>query len=96
MCILKATVFNHSDGTDRDHNKVVGHQVTTYEQATLSIGFVGVQTENTDTLLDVAINLLKELAYVYDEEEMEKSFKAMLTNMTGLMSDCSSFREKIQ
>ena len=75
---------------------VVGHQVTTYEKATLSIGFVGVQTENTDTLLDVAINLLKELAYVYDEEEMEKSFKAMLTNMTGLMSDCSSFREKIQ
>ena len=74
----------------------MGHQVTTYEQATLSIGFVGVQTENTDTLLDVAINLLKELAYVYDEEEMEKTFKAMLTNMTGLMSDRSSFREKIQ
>ena len=80
----------HSDGTDRDHNKVVGHQVTTKEQGTLSIGFVGVQTENTDTLLDVAVNLLKELAYVYDEDETEKSFKAMLTNMTGLMSDRAS------
>ena len=39
----------HSDGTDRDHNKVVGHQVTTKGQDILSIGFVGVQTENTDT-----------------------------------------------
>ena len=41
-------------------------------------------------MLDVAINLLKELAYVYDEEEIEKSFKAMMTNMTGLMSDRAS------
>ena len=40
--------------------------------------------------MDVTINLLKELAYVYDEEEIEKSFKAMLTNMTGLMSDRAS------
>ena len=80
----------HSDGTDRDHNKVVGHQVTTKEQGTLGIGFVGVQTENTDTLLDVAVNLLKELAYVYDEEEIEKSYKAMLSNMTGVMSDRAS------
>ena len=39
----------HSDETDRDQNKVMGHQVSTKEQGTLSIGFVGVQTENTDT-----------------------------------------------
>ena len=39
----------HSDGTERGHNKVVGHHVITKEQGTLSIGFVGVQTENTDT-----------------------------------------------
>ena len=46
--------------------------------------------------MDVAINLVKELAYVYDEDEIEKSFKAMLTNMTGLMSDRTSVMKSFE
>ena len=54
-CVHSKGYNPHSDGTDRDHNKVVGHQVTTKEQGRVSIGREGVQTENTDILLHVAI-----------------------------------------
>ena len=51
-------------GTDRGHNKFVGHQMTTYDQGTLSTGFVGVHSENSDTLLHVAIHFMKQLTHV--------------------------------
>ena len=33
----------HTDGTTRDHNKIVGQQISLPSGATLSLGFVGVR-----------------------------------------------------
>jgi hypothetical protein len=80
----------HSDGTSKDHRKFVGHQVTTADGNTLSCAFTPVDREDTETLLDIATNLLTELADVFDPSDADKQFKIMLTNLSGLMSDRAS------
>ena len=52
---------HHSDGTTRDHNKIVGTQINT-ECGTLSAGFSGVASEDATTLLDNAISMMKNLS----------------------------------
>ncbi|KAK6168859.1 hypothetical protein SNE40_020030 [Patella caerulea] len=75
----------HSDGTSHDHNKVLGHQFTTNDGKILLCGFAPVFKGDTDTLVDVAFNMLKELADEYDGNEADAAFKVMLKNITGLM-----------
>ena len=66
---MSSTRFDiYTDGTTKDHQKYIGHQVTLESGETLSCGFTGVCKEDTQTLLDVALNLLTELSDVFDEE----------------------------
>ena len=51
----------HADGTTRDDNKMVGQQINLPSGATLGLGFVGVDTESSSTLLELTIYLLDEL-----------------------------------
>lgn len=66
----------HTDGTSRDHKKIVGLQVNLDSGTTLSAGFSGVAVEDSSTLLDNAIAMLDELADVFahgtDASESEK------------------------
>ena len=57
--------------------------------STLGLGFTTVATENADTLLDITVQLLRELTDVYctDDADKEETFKALLSKMTFLMSD---------
>ena len=61
----------HSDGTSRDHKKILGYQVNLDSGKTLSAGFIGMQTEDSCTLLDAAIAMMTELADIYDEQHAD-------------------------
>ncbi|KAK6173018.1 hypothetical protein SNE40_016558 [Patella caerulea] len=92
-CHLTDTMFRsdgfdlHTDGTSRDHRKYVGNQATLSSGEVLSMGYTLVDTE---TLLDVATNLLRELADVYDVENAEETFQSVLHKLMDLMSDRAS------
>ena len=93
----------HTDGTTRDHNKTVGQQISLPSGATLSLGFAGVDTENSSTLLERTIDLLDELSEIYslhsEDEEKETIFKGVLEKITSVMSDgasvMKSYNEKL-
>ena len=93
----------HTDGTTRDDNKTVGQQINLPSGATLSLGFVGVGTENSSTLLELTIDLLDELSKIYhlhsENEENETIFKDVLEKLTSVMSDgasgMKSYNEKL-
>ncbi|KAG1670842.1 hypothetical protein GQR58_016643 [Nymphon striatum] len=92
----------HMDGTSRDHNKIMGMQVNT-EGGILFAGFSGVAVEDATTLLDNAITMMQEFAYVLDDvtnaTETDSMVKTILGKMIATMSDRSSvqksFNEKL-
>ena len=55
----------HTDGTSRDHNKLVGQQISLPSGCSLSLGFVQVESNNASTLLDITTGVLDELSAVY-------------------------------
>ena len=59
-----------------------------------------VATEDTRTLLDLAVDILQELCAIFDEDgELQENFRSMLMKLTSVMSDrCSvmkSFKEQL-
>ena len=86
----------HLDGTSRDKQKIVGHQVTLENGDTLSLGlgFIDVATEDAATLLDVTTAILRELGEVYAPEAQESVFKEILSKLTGTMTDRASVMKK--
>ena len=94
----------HTDGTSRDHNTIVGQQITHDNGVSMSLGFRQVASENASTLLDITMELLKELGDVYctlnEEQEKEDIFKKLLKKMNSLMSDraavMKNFNEKLK
>ena len=90
-CEVTTDTFDlHADGTSRDSKKYVGHQVTTASGRQLSLGFTPVHTEDTSTLLDVAIKMLDELSFVHEDENPQASFRDILSNLVATMSDRAS------
>ena len=79
----------HSDGTSKDRKKSVGHQATLDCGETLSLGFTSVASEDTSTLVDVAVSTLKEISDIYDCNS-ESAFKDIMSHLVGLMSDRAS------
>ncbi|KAL8572448.1 hypothetical protein ACOMHN_005594 [Nucella lapillus] len=81
----------HTDGTSRGAHKIVGQQITLDSGATLYLGLNTVATEDSETLLEVTIQMLQELSDVYAAEETndrkEEVFNALLTKLTSCMSD---------
>jgi hypothetical protein len=82
----------HSDGTSRDHNKIIGQQVNISDVGIMSAGFSGVLTENHSTLLDNAIAMLEELADVYSsgintDSDSKDVVYQMLQKLFGTMTD---------
>ncbi|KAL8621039.1 hypothetical protein ACOMHN_040564 [Nucella lapillus] len=81
----------HTDGTSRGAHKIVGQQITLDSGATLYLGLNTVATEDSETLLEVTIQMLQELSDVYAAEETndrkEEVFNAFLTKLTSCMSD---------
>lgn len=58
----------HTDGTSRDHKKIIGKQVTLDTGAILSTGFTPVAVEDRATLLDNVIVMIQELSDLHDDE----------------------------
>ncbi|XP_041362472.1 uncharacterized protein LOC121378388 [Gigantopelta aegis] len=91
--IMKSDRFDmHSDGTSRDHRKYIGSQATLSSGNIFSMGYTTVCTEDTKTLLDISVTLLKELADIYDDDgdSVDQNFKELLQKLSGLMSDRAS------
>ena len=80
----------HSDGTTRDHNKILGHQITTDKGLSFSTGFCPLTSETSATLLDNAIAMIDELADAYSDQEKPEVFKDLLSRMFAVMSDRAS------
>ena len=60
----------------------------------MSAGFSNVATEDSDTLLDVSISLMRELSYIFDEGEQNEIFQGIFTKLFGVMSDRASVNKK--
>ena len=80
----------HFDGTTRDNKKILGQQVTLSTGKNLSVGFVGMVEEDSTTLVENAMDMITELADLYDGKERETLIKEFLTKMCATMSDRAS------
>ena len=93
----------HTDGTSRDHNKLVGQQISLPSGCSLSLGFVQVESENASTLLDMTTGVLEELSVVYwwkdEDREKDTVFCELVKSITSLKSDkaavMKSFNSKL-
>jgi hypothetical protein len=92
--LQKETWDLHSDGTTRDHRKIMGHQVTLKSGNSLSLGFRQVATEDSATLLDIAIETLQELGSIVDGDAEEEVSQEILKNLCSVMSDRASVNKK--
>ncbi|XP_064622531.1 uncharacterized protein LOC135484780 [Lineus longissimus] len=83
----------HSDGTSRDHNKIIGKQITLESGQTRSVGFTPVAVEDSASLLDNVIAMIDELSELYSDcskNEKDTVFRNFLEKMFAVMSDrCS-------
>lgn len=77
----------HTDGTSKNTKKYVGFQVTLEDKKVISLGFDPVACENVQTVLDLTVNKLSELALLYSPDDSAQQLKNMLRNMVGIMSD---------
>ena len=81
----------HTYGTSRDHNKLVGQQISLPSRCSLSLGFVQVESHNASTLLDITTGVLDELSAVYcwkdEDKEKDAVFSELLKSISSLMSD---------
>ena len=84
----------HSDGTSRDHKKIVNHQITLDNGETYFLGFIPVCSEDASTLLEVTINLLKRLTKCFCDlstdlefQDSDHIFKTVLSKITSTMTD---------
>ena len=85
--ILSNTPFTlHFDGTSRDGKKFVGSQASFKDGTSVSLGFHTVAQEDSDTMLDLAVGLLKEIADCHESEKEDMRMK-MMVNITSLMTD---------
>ena len=83
----------HCDGTSRAREKFVGQQVTLEDRSTLSIGFQIVAREDAQSLLQLSVMMLEELADLHatgeaDATEQDQAdLKQLFQNMVGIMTD---------
>ena len=85
--ILSNTPFMlHFDGTSRDGKKFVGSQASFKDGTSVSLGFHPVAQEDSDTMLVLAVGLLKEIADCHESEQEDLKMK-MIVNITSLMTD---------
>ena len=81
----------HTDGTSRDHNKIVGQQITLDNGVTMSLGFRQVAVEDSATFLEITIELLGDIYCEAHEESKKKDiFRMLLKKMNALMSNRAS------
>lgn len=85
--LLEADHYDlHSDGTSKCGKKYLSQQMTTLT-VSMCTGFTPVCTEDTATLLDTTLDLLRELSDLYSTDEAEEIFQKLLKNLSALMTD---------
>ena len=83
----------HSDGTSRDHKKIVSHQLSLSNGETFYLGYAPVASENANTLLDLSLSLLHQLSVTYSNfafVDTQELMKTVLSTITSLMTDRAS------
>ena len=92
----------HTDGTSRGGDKIMAHQITMDNGATLSLGFCTLASEDACTVLEVTVSILREVADLYctdRDEDQDHFFKTLLSKLTSVMTDraavMKSFDEKL-
>ena len=89
--VLKGdNVTIHVDSTSRDHKKTVSLQLTLDDGTTLFLGLKPVAVEESSTILDVTISLLKRLTKCYTDyfnEDFDEVFRTFLSKITSAMTD---------
>ena len=97
----KVTV--HLDGTSRDHQKVVNHQITLDDGTNLYLGLTLVASEDANTLLDVRINLFRKISQChsgFSNQDTSSTLKNLLRKIKPTMTDTASamksFDRKLQ
>ena len=83
----------HSDGTRRDHKKIVSHQLSLSNGKTFYLGYAPVASENANTLLDLSLSLLHQLSVTYSNfafVDTQELMKTVLSTITSLMTDRAS------
>lgn len=91
------TFVLHLDGTSRDHKKILGHQMTFDSGQNLTVGFMPIAVEDSETLLEAAIGILQERAELTEDvstEGTEDNFKNLLSKLCTTMSDRASVNKK--
>ena len=75
----------HTDGTSRNA------KIRLESGETLSLGSTTVATEDSSTLLDVTVQLLREIKDIYgadkSEEDRDKNFQSLLSKLMSVMTD---------
>ena len=74
----------HVDGTGKSGNKYVCHAINN------SIGYTSVAKEDSSTLVEVAVNMLEEVADHSEPGEEHVNFATMLNGLTSAMCDCAA------
>ena len=103
--VLEALTENKFDlhvvGTSLDQKKILGHQVTLGDSQKLSLGFTTIAKEDSQSLLDITLQLFQEITDVSmgSEEEKNKMVRDIFKNMTSCMSDRAAtmklFKQKL-
>ena len=81
----------HTDSTSSSETKFLGYQVSLDTGETLSVGFMAVATEDAATLMDVPIQLFKEIHELHStdmfREEKDEIFIQLLSKIRSTMTD---------
>ena len=100
--VLKAeNVTLHCDGTSRDQKKIVS--LTTDSGETLHLGYQPVGTEDASTVLDLTVDLLKNVSHAYGdmssltcEELLDKVKPKVTSTVTDRAATMKSFGKKLE
>ena len=76
----------YTDGTSKNTKKHIGFELTLEDKKVLSLGFDPAACENVQTVLDLTVIKLSELALLYSPDNSAQQLKNMLRNMVGIMT----------
>ena len=103
--MLEADNFTlHTDGTSRNGQKIVGHQISMDSGGILSLGLTTVATEDSATLLDITVQLLQVIHDICcidkSEEDRNQIVQSLLSKLTTVKTDraavMKSFDQKLE
>ena len=82
----------YTDGTSKNTKKHIGFELTLEDKKVLSLGFDPAACENVQTVLDLTVIKLSELALLYLPDNSAQQLKNMLRNMVGMIDRANTMK----